>query len=236
MLFAIDEAWVTVEKVWEDRGLVAHPSFQSLKGSAKLHKLEINARMMGQAGVEQGEATGAHKPLPVRNDLGGNRNFAEEFDLFMRRHGKRRTGRNREEPGRQKLQPITMRTRERALAATWAPISKAECGKAFDGNNSKKILLGVQLARNEMEAAAQARLAKNMRELRMFVEEFEMKERGGEKPLVLPAIKRDGKGNAPEPWSSRQKKLTFDIDPVNRNIASQMEDNVRNIFQQLRDT
>ena len=50
MLFAIDEAWVTVEKVWEDRGLVAHPSFQSLKGSAKLHKLEINARMMGQAG------------------------------------------------------------------------------------------------------------------------------------------------------------------------------------------
>uniref|UniRef100_A0A7S4P5A1 Uncharacterized protein n=1 Tax=Guillardia theta TaxID=55529 RepID=A0A7S4P5A1_GUITH len=63
---------------------------------------------------------------------------------------------------------------ERALAATWAPISKAECGKAFDGNNSKKILLGVQLARNEMEAAAQARLAKNMRELRMFVEEFEM--------------------------------------------------------------
>ena len=63
---------------------------------------------------------------------------------------------------------------ERALAATWAPISKAECGKAFDGNNSKKILLGVQLARDEMEAAAQARMAKNMRELRMFVEEFEM--------------------------------------------------------------
>jgi len=167
----------TLEQVWEDKGLVANPSFQSLKGSAKLQRLHINARMPQQAGFHhEGEAAAA---LPVGGGAERRRQFADEFDLFMRRNGKNtRTWRHGDASGRQKLQPIAMQPREPVLAATWAPISKSECGRAFDGNNSKKILLGMQLARQEREAAAQARMARNLRELQVFVEEFETVRQG----------------------------------------------------------
>uniref|UniRef100_A0A7S0DWN3 Uncharacterized protein n=1 Tax=Hanusia phi TaxID=3032 RepID=A0A7S0DWN3_9CRYP len=217
--------------VWEDKGLVANPSFQSLKGSAKLQRLHINARMPQQAGFHhEGEAAAA---LPVGGGAERRRQFADEFDLFMRRNGKNtRTWRHGDASGRQKLQPIAMQPREPVLAATWAPISKSECGRAFDGNNSKKILLGMQLARQEREAAAQARMARNLRELQVFVEEFETKkERSAGKPLLLPAIHRDVSDKIEDHGrNGRQKKLSFDVDPVSRKIAAQMEENFNSMF------
>eukprot|EP00960_Hanusia_phi_P043584 756138-Hanusia_phi.AAC.1 len=288
----------TLEQVWEDKGLVANPSFQSLKGSAKLQRLHINARMPQQAGRlarsfhHEGEAAAA---LPVGGGAERRRQFADEFDLFMRRNGKNtRTWRSaarprdappdmsscqdmatlpdgrsfspsrcslgeegrdggigvgrwqrteeEEEEEEEELTAVCCGRAEPVLAATWAPISKSECGRAFDGNNSKKILLGMQLARQEREAAAQARMARNLRELQVFVEEFETVRQGVQGLCAcLTCMPEEGEecgetfvaaGDPPgrHGRNGRQKKLSFDVDPVSRKIAAQMEENFNSMF------